>query len=538
MTPALSLATPLRRAGALLRNWRQRRRLAKPAFLATYTQPSQMRKHRVLLLLMLTGFALFYGAAFGLTTTYFLIQLCVPLALLAGLAVWLLPETEAPPLRLLSRLLFVFLAVLLIWPDYLAITLPGMPWITASRLIGVPLALTLLVSLSVSSKVREAYKETLAAVPWVWKLLVAFMVLVLLSIAASTDPAISANKLTVAAINWFVIFFVAVFVFRLPGRALTLAYLLWGIAIFDSLVGIQEWRHSVVPWAGHIPSFLAVQDESVQRILAGSARAATGIYRVQSKFTTSLGLAEFYALAIPFIIHFAFRARTPLLRALAALTLPFLFWMILLTDSRLGVVGFLLGSIFYLAVWATWRRRRHPESVVAPAVLLLYPIIFTAFITATFFVGRLRSIVWGSGAQQASDDSRKLQVAMAMPKIFSRPWGYGMGRGGETLGFTNGNGIMTIDSYYLTVALEYGIIGFVIYYAMFVNGIWNGARRLNAASTPETELIAPVTISLINFVVIKAIFSQQDNHALVFALLGALVALCWRADNERRSSQA
>lgn len=506
------------------------------AVLATYSSPAFLQRHRKKLLTLLLFLTLIYGAAFGLTTTYFLLQLTVPLVLLAAAVIWLLPESEAAPVGMMSTLFFAFFMVLLIWPDYLAITLPGMPWITAVRLIGAPLAFALFVCLSTSAELRVQMAETLAATPSIWKMLTVFAVIVLLSVGWSTDPRISSSKLVIALINWFLIFFVSVHVFRQQGSLLRFAYMLWGIAILVSLIGVQEWRHSQVPWAGHIPSFLAVQDETVQRILAGSSRAATKIYRVQSKFTTSLALAEFYALTVPFIMHFAFNARRTAVKVAAAATLPFLFWMILRTDSRLGVVGFFLAGILYLAVWAAWRWRRNADSIIAPAILLTYPLTFALFIASTFFVRRLRAIVWGSGAQAASDESRMAQVVGALPKVGQRPWGYGIGRGGDTLGFANGNGIMTIDSYYLTIVLEYGIIGLVVYYGVFVSGIWNGTRRLWMTNDRETDLIAPVTIALINFVVIKAIFSQQDNHALAFAFLGALVALCWRIDAKTRAA--
>lgn len=513
---------------------RHQQHIISEQILATYTAPAFYQRHRKKLLLALLAWTFLYGAAFGLTTTYFLLQLTIPLILLAAAVIWLLPESERAPVGTLSKLLFAFVAVLLVWPDYLAVALPGLPWITAVRLIGVPLAFVLFVCLSASADMREQIMETMNVAPWVWKLMAAFGVLALLAVALSTDVRISTSKLVVATMNWFLIFFVAVYVFRKPQSVLRLGYMLWIIAILVSLIGIQEWRHSAVPWAGHIPGFLAIQDDTVQRILSGTARAATGKYRVQSKFTTSLGLAEFYALVIPFIMHFAFKARLLLIRIAAIGSLPFLFWMIILTDSRLGVVGFLLSSILYVAVWALWRRRTHAEGVIGSAILALYPIFFTGFIAATFFVGRLRLIVWGSGAQQASNDSRKLQVAMGIPKILARPWGYGMGRSGDALGFANGAGVVTVDSYYLTIGLEYGILGVLVYFTIFANGIWNGVTRVSRAYSPETEMIAPVTISLVNFFVIKSIFSQQDNHALVFMVLGALVALCWKIDRKGR----
>lgn len=49
-------------------------------------------------------------------------------------------------------------------------------------------------------------------------------------------------------------------------------------------------------------------------------------------------------------------------------------------------------------------------------------------------------------------------------------------------------------------------------------------------------LLIPLTIALANFVVIKTILSQLDNHPLVFAMLGASVALIHRARQEEAST--
>lgn len=515
-----------------------RRRVEPAPVLAMYTGPAFWQRHRKKLLFLLVLWTLFYGLAFGLTTTYFLLQLTIPLILLAAAMIWLLPETETAPVGLLHTLLFAFVIVLLLWPDYLAITLSGLPWITAIRLAAVPLAFVLFVCLSTSREMREELSEVLSTAPWVWKLLTAFGVVAIFSVFTSSETTASVNKLIVAGTNWFLVFFVAAYVFRTPGRVTRFAYLLCGIAVVVSLIGVQEYRHSAVPWAGHIPSFLAVQDESVQRILAGAARAATGIYRVQSKFTTSLGLAEFYALLMPFLVHFMVYGQRWWLRVGAAVMIPLVFRMIILTDSRLGMVGFFLSCVLYLAIWAIWRWQRDRDSLFGPATILAFPAVFVAFLVSTFAVGRLRALVWGSGAQQASTDGRKQQFIAGIPKVLEQPWGYGIGRSAETLGFTNAAGSLTIDTYYLAVALEYGVIGFVIYYAMFINALWNGARRIPRAYATEHMLIAPLTIALFNFVVIKSIFSQQENHPLAFIMLGALIALCWQMDRSEAGEQA
>lgn len=503
---------------------------ARAAILGPYTRAGFWHRHRRLGLTLIGLIAFLYGFFFALTTTFFLLQLAVPLIVLALMIVWVLPETGKAPTGLLNKLFFAFLVALLCWPDYLALALPGLPWITAIRLVAVPLATVFLLALSQSRAFRAELTEILAGAPLVWKLLAIFSVIALLSVGVSSDPAQSVSKFVVAMLYWVLIFFVACWVFTRRGRATAFGYLIWFVAIYVCLIGIQEARHSAIPWADNIPSFLKIEDESVQRILSGKSRAATGIYRVQSKFTTPLGLAEFLAYATPFILHFAVTGRRIWERLGALLTIPLVFHTINATDSRLGMVGFFTTFLLYLLAWGVYRWRRDGASLFGPLTVIGYPVVVVSFFAASLLVGRLRAMLWGDGSQQFSDQSRKLQFASGVPKVFNRPWGHGIGQGAETLGFTNSAGVLTIDTYFLLVALEFGVIGFAVYYTMFGTAAWQAAKASMRQVDRDTGFLVPLAIALTNFIIIKSIFSQQENHPLIFAMLGAVVALLYRMD--------
>ena len=104
--------------------------------------------------------------------------------------------------------------------------------------------------------------------------------------------------------------------------------------------------------------------------------------------------------------------------------------------------------------------------------------------------------------------------------------------GGETLGFgRDQGGVLTIDTYYLSILLEYGAIGFIVYYGMFAIAIYNGGKKglFSKTLSEDKSFIVPITVSLIAFIVMKSVLSQQDNHPVVFMMLGALVALFERS---------
>lgn len=138
--------------------------------------------------------------------------------------------------------------------------------------------------------------------------------------------------------------------------------------------------------------------------------------------------------------------------------------------------------------------------------------------------------MWGSGAYQASNEARETQWADGLATIAQAPWGHGIGRAAEALGFTDLEGFLTIDSYYLSVALEVGIFGFIAYYGAFMLSIWAGVRiSLEATKNEQTAWLVPTTLALINYVVIKSVLSQQENHPIAFALLGLAMALTQQA---------
>ncbi|MCB2015635.1 MAG: O-antigen ligase family protein [Sphingobium sp.] len=501
--------------------------------LANYTTSNSLRRNRSKLIWLFTAFAILYGMAFGIFASYFLLQLMIPLVVLVLLIIWVLPEMDYAPVDLLDKLVLTFIVALLCWPDYLALAFPGLPWITMIRLVIVPLLLTLLICVSISGAFRAQMKEVFNETPLVWKGLVTFAVIAFISIAFSRDIANSINKFTVAILYWVTIFFASAYVFQRRTRAQILVYMLWAIAVYVCLIAAWEWRLQAVPWAGRIPSFLAIQDPSVQQILSAKSRAALGIYRVQSKFTTPLGLAEFMALSTPFVLHIILTSKQWIFRIAAAATIPLIFNTIIMTDSRLGVVGFFMSFLLYFLAWGVWRWRNDRDSIFGPAIVIGYPVVLGLFIAATFFVGRLRAMVWGGGAQQYSTQAREQQVAAGMPMIMKHPWGHGIGQGALTLNHRNQAGELTIDTYYLAVGLEYGVIGFIVYYGMFLAAIIYGGLAYMKARSTDTMVLAPLCIALTNFFVIKAIFSQQENHPAVFLMLGAVTALVLKVRKEQ-----
>lgn len=473
-------------------------------------------------------FCFIYGFFFSVIAPFYFVLLVSPLIFVAFLVIWVLPDTIPAPVRPLEWLFYAMFISLAVWPNYLAIALPGLPWITMIRLTSFPLFLTLLVCLSVSSEFRRQLTGSFRALPAIPILFGIFVVIQLLSIGLSREVGNSIQKFVVAQTTWTASFVIAAYLFLHPGQIRRWAIVLWAMAMFVGVMSILEYRVGHVLWLGHIPSFLKVEDESVQRILAGSMRAGTTRYRTQATFGSPLALAEFIALSLPFVLHFLTARFSRPIRIAAAISIPVLLYGCFLTDSKLGSVGCLSGIVLYgfAIAFQNWRRNR--QSLVAATFTFSYPAGLCLVVAALMFVGRFRRIILGDSSHSASTDARYTQYATGFEKMLQWPFGYGIGMGGDALGFgLNTHGMMTIDTYYLSIALEYGVLGFIIFYGMFAIAIFEGGRRnlFSPSQNEDRSFLLPITVSLMTFIIIKSVFSQQENHPVVFMMLGALIAL-------------
>ncbi|RYD73784.1 MAG: hypothetical protein EOP84_21010, partial [Verrucomicrobiaceae bacterium] len=119
------------------------------------SHPTGWRRYSVAALIFGVAIACIpYGFFYAITTPYLIVPLAAPLGVLAAIAIWALPDSRTRPLPGIETCFFTFLGAAIIWPNYIAISLPGLPWITVIRLFGFPLAFLFLVSLSTTPSFR------------------------------------------------------------------------------------------------------------------------------------------------------------------------------------------------------------------------------------------------------------------------------------------------------------------------------------------------------------------------------------------------
>ncbi len=523
-------------AADLQQLWREWRSKRKPVVLRPYVDLNTggRKAARYITPLVLTAACFVYGFFFALTAPALIVPFVAPVLVLALLGIWALPETHTVPLRTMEVFFILGLAGLIFWPNYLALSLKGLPWITVARLTIFPAVFLLLFSVSSSARLRKQILDSASGVPVVLPLLILIAANSLLTLPISKSVGASLNKIIVEQFTWTGMFLAALYVFRLPGRAerYVAMVLLMGPPI--ALLALTEFEEQHVLWLQHVPSFLRVPDPAVQLSLASQTRSATGQYRAKTTFPTGLGLAEYISLLTPFALHWAAGRGSMVKRLAGVLMLPIIYVVVRMTDSRLGILGYLVSVASFVLIWSLIRFRRRLNDLVAAIVVYAYPAALLGVLAASVFVHKIHVLIFGGGATSASNSARTEQFRMAMPPFLRNPLGYGDAMAGDQMGYGTGD-FTAIDSYWITLSLDYGAVGMVLFVGLFTVVIYAAVKTLldhPQVARGETRLLLPLISFLAAFLVIRGVYAEEMLFPLVYAMLAMAVCLVSRAKHK------
>lgn len=472
-------------------------------------------------ILLCIALGAFYGFAIALLPPLFLIYISAPILVLVGLVVWALPDQGTGPVRLVEKLFFAFLIASALWPIYLSIALPGVPWISLRRLLAVPLVLLVLVCLSVSSETRGRAAEALKSMPPVWKMVVAFVAVQFATTFWAANPFSALNYLINYWLLVWSIFFASILVFTAPGRMdQWVNVMIACTAILCFLAGIELYMQRI-PWAEHIPAIFQIDDIHVREML--TAKFREGEYRVTGVFTTSLSFAEFLAIASIFITHRAFMSKTWLKRIAWATLSAAVLAAILATKARLGVFGWLAGHGLYGSLWVLRRWKLVKGDVFGPALAFGIPIAVALFFVAMFTVDAVRFRTIGGGSTSLSDDARRTQFELATQRVLHNPFGYGASHSGETIGYRTPSGLLTVDSYVLSLVVDYGLIGLTLFFGALLYAIYRMIQTGLKEPLEQKSYGFAIAAALVVYISVKLVLSQEDNLAIGYMLLAMAV---------------
>jgi O-antigen ligase len=491
---------------------------------------------------LLVGLLLLVAAIYGVMTAILPVQMLAvpltPIALILLLCLWLLPDVGGLYDDRFEVYMWWFLGLFMVWPSYVAVALPGLPWISPLRVVVGLLVITFLFNLATSSHARHEVWKSMNAVPVLNRLFWAFWLLTTLTIWVSPNLSASMTKYINNQIFWTMMFPLAALAGRREGMIQRACTILVLAAILVACVGINEYRIQKVIWIDYLPSWLRADAEIIGQLMELNARAGTTVYRSRGPQMASLYFAENLSMVFPLVVHYMYRTPGFFRTILMLFAVIAMACAMYLTGARSGMVGVILTLVIYIFMAAYKKRVNDPISIGSTATLLAYPAIVALVALVVLTWRRARVAVLGGGQHEASTIARDVQWKQGLGLLAKNPFGHGLDRSAEVLNYRNLGGKLTIDTYYLSVMLDFGVIALPIFVAMFALPMWYGIKSLKRARTEEMQLIIPLAIGLFNFVVIKYVLSSTSNFPLAFAMLGFMVALISRMESEDRKAEA
>lgn len=502
----------------------QRDRILPP-----YTRRVDDTLHRVtrlvgmaslILLAMVLGF--FIGV-FGL---YGWFIPAIPIALLALIALWLAPDVNTHLDGPMRRFYFLYVGLLMMWPGYLALNAPGLPWISFQRIAMFLMVATSLYAIGTSGRLRKEFVGVLTSNTVMFRLFLAWVLIE--SFMMMVGRFESSARWVSHAMIWYFMFVMSAWVMSQEGMAQKLVKLVLIAMAVTSAVVIPEYINSKPLWADHIPSFLSIDPSILESLQFGISRGAD--YRSRSIFVNSIIYAEFVGMIIPFALLAISWATSGWRMTLAVALLVLAMTAGTLTQARTAMVVIFatIPAFAGLWVWRRYRNTKEQRDLVAPAMLSLYPAAALTLFVGILTIPRLRGMVFGGNQHKPSDNAREAQWDMAIPQIVKNPIGHGMGSIDRVVPYTNAAGKFTIDSYPINLLVEFGVPGFLVFVGFFFTAIVLGVRTYLAADDRDGQVAGAAAVGIGAFLLARLVLSTEGGQGLAFGMAGVILGLYYR----------
>jgi len=356
------------------------------------------------------------------------------------------------------------------------------------------------------------------------------------SIFFSQNLSASTSQFVEICLNWGVPFLACILVVESEADMLTLWQAIACFAILVTAVGVVEFatQHriavDVIP-KGLLASMMDANPSLADLVNANPFR--NGFYRASSIFNVPLSFGEFAAMAAPIGGFFVLHGERPRDRILGATVLICAVVSLFVSGSRGGSLAFLLAMPTLACLWIVRYSRMNPRSLVGAigATVMLFGL--ASAITLILTWKRLSNVVIGGGDSAASNDGRLAQWTLAWPHILDNPIaGHGVGMAGEVINYHQPGGLLTVDSYVLTLLVDTGFPGLLLFAGVLSMAIWMCVRLYLRDEDRRAAFAGPLACSILAFAFYRLVLSQQENHTLFLVLVGAAFVLA-RSARER-----
>ncbi|WP_082536805.1 MULTISPECIES: O-antigen ligase [unclassified Roseateles] len=443
-----------------------------------------------------------------------------------------LPGREPPNriLKLIASLMFLFA---IIWPQYIFLSVASLPRVNPFTLGSfLFLALVAVISLHYRSFSAELGRG-LASVRGLLIVYVCWMCWRVVTSAVVDFPVSRILEIFREFVFIHSAFFVGLILSRSDGWRERLNNLLICASLVVAAAGIVEAIEQRNRFVAFASADEAGQLGSVIANIA-SEKLRSGTFRVQSVFGHPILFGQFLGAMLP-LLFAAFVSRSGIIYRglIIAVTLLCLvgIWK---SGSRSGVLA-AVTSVAVLALLVWWRVLKYSNVFRGLAIALVPVLILGAAVGAM----AMQELVRGKSQTEASSSSTRLvQLNAAISAASDSPiLGYGQSSALGLAGVSGSGGLLTMDVHYISLLLDSGLVGFVLFIVLAVWMIGRlVAHGINTKGPPGLFACALVAASVSVLVTLSAVAIPQNLY-LFFLAFGCLVGLN-REKNESGESKA
>ena len=191
---------------------------------------------------------------------------------------------------------------------------------------------------------------------------------------------------------------------------------------------------------------------------------------------------------------------------------------IFISTSRGAQAGIFAGLVFsyVLKLGVVYRRVNSRQKLLA---MILFGPLSLVFFGVILFAAGSTLVVGGDERQLSSALYRIVQVEMSVVPILARPMlGYGVGNAAEALGMKN----LSVDNYYLTTALDTGLVGLSLFLLMLAVFLYRAIRLYLLYRDPSYKMLAVLLV--VQYTQLLVLSLKQGLPLLYLSLALVLLA--------------
>ena len=428
-----------------------------------------------------------------------------------------------PPLNKISFLFKLWLAMTILCPTFIVITISETE-INPVRLLAMILVLFSLLFILRSIYFRELMLRFYKEYPQILILFLAFIgfqAIGSLTRGANTEaPYLFFRQV----LEVYIPVFILLVVFSEKGKLVNIVNIALGLSSLVIIFGIVELIIQQNVYLAFLPNQLISAEDYVQNVISSKVR---GEYRVQSVFSHPLVLGQFLVMTLPLYFYKIITTPSNTLKLVCVIFIFFSIFVMNSTGNRsvyaaLGVELVFVIFIFLIRLYHIKKTSFWGWILAVASPFILLGVLLLTFIGKDFLLA-------GSANHAASTQARQEMVSRTVNIFASDPagllTGYGTGQAAAKVGFISPSGVLTIDSYILTVILESGILGLISYIAFFIYVFVVGMKVLKTTSVYKT-LVVSLMVSILGYITVAIILSQVDilRFSFIFSFMVVMLA--------------